>query len=155
MRTKKRLHPYVTPKIAHRLESYCAAKGITVSGFVDAAIEDRLNGDPKNLEVILKRLDRQDRAAAAHHRDHTVLMEAFAAFVRTWFAFQPPMADADKPASERLSARRFEQFIDFICRQLAGGGGFGTDVAKGLSGAVDSGSAVAPNPLRGPRDPSL
>jgi len=152
MRTKKRLHPYVTPELAQRLESYCAAQGITLSAFVQAAAEDRLKGEPKDLEVILRRLDRQDRAAAARQREQTVLMESFAAFVRIWFAHQPPIADIDKPASERLSAKRYEQFIDFVCRKLAGGSGFGAEVAKSRVGPADSGSTAAPNPLPGSRD---
>jgi hypothetical protein len=152
MRTKKRLHPYVTRDVEHRLESYCAATGITVSAFIEGAIEERLKGEPKDLEVILRRLDRQDRTAAARQREQTVLMESLAAFVRIWFAHQPPIADADKPGAERLSAQRYQQFIDFVCRQLAGGSGFGAEVAKSRVGQADSATTEAPNPLPGSRD---
>jgi class 3 adenylate cyclase len=149
MRTKKRLHPYVTPELAQRLESYCAARGITLSAFVEAAAEDRLKGEPKDLEVVLRRLDRQDRAAAARQREQTILMESFAAFVRIWLAHHPPLADADKPAAERLSASRYQKFIDYVCRQLAGGAGFGAEVAMGRVGTADSGTTAAPKPLAG------
>lgn len=136
MRTKKRLHPYVTREVERRLESYCAAKGITVSAFVEGAIEERLKGDPRDLDMILRRLDRQDRAFAAHQRDHAVMMESVAAFVRIWFAFQPPIPEADRAGYERMGARRYDQFLDVVAKQLATGRGFLADLTKGQTGAT-------------------
>lgn len=138
MRTKKRLHPYVTPDLAHRLESYCAAKGITVSAFVQGAVQDRLKGEAKDSELILRRLDRQDRAFAGQQRDQTILTESFGVFVRTWLALQPPMSDADKAASERLSGKRYRHFIDLVSKHLAAGHGLVADVAQSPTGLDDA-----------------
>jgi hypothetical protein len=152
MRTKQRLHPYVTPDLAHRLESYCAAKGITVSAFVQAAIQERLKGEPKDIELILRRLDRHDRASVAIQRDQAVLTESFGVFVRTWLALQPPMAEPDKSASERLSARRYDQFVGYVAKQLATGRGLAADVAKGPVGTAEAGAPPGQSSVVGRRD---
>lgn len=81
MRTRRRIHPYVTPDLAQRLVAYCAAKGITESAAVEAAIEDHLAGGERDNDVILRRLDRIGRASARQQRDLDVLTESFAVFI--------------------------------------------------------------------------
>jgi predicted DNA-binding protein len=150
MRTKKRLHPYVSPELAHRLESYCAAKGITESAFVQEAIEERLKGEPKDVDLLLRRLDRQDRALAAQYRDQAVLTEAFGFFVRTWLALQPPMVEPDKHAGERLGAKRYAHFVEYVSMQVATGRAFATDVANAPREKVSAGASPT-SPAPGPR----
>jgi hypothetical protein len=133
MRTRKRIHPYVTPDLAHRLTSYCAAKGITESSAVQAAVENHLDGEAKDNELIIRRLDRLGRASLGHQRDLALLTESFVFFAQVCFAFLPQMAEADKPAAERQSAKRYRQLVDFVSQQLAGGGGLAADVAKNRS----------------------
>ena len=123
MRTRKRIHPYVTPELAHRLTTYCAAKGITESAAVQAAVEDHLDGEAKDNEVIIRRLDRLGRASLGHQRDLALMTESFGLFLRMWFAFVPQMAEGDKPAADSLSARRYRQFVDSVSKQLATGDG--------------------------------
>ena len=62
MRTRLRMHPYVTRDLTHRVTAHCAAKGITVSAFVEAALEARLDGEAKDNEVIIRDLARLGRA---------------------------------------------------------------------------------------------
>jgi hypothetical protein len=151
MRSKKRLHPYVSPELAHRLESYCAAKGITASAFVQQAIEERLKGEPRDLDLLLRRLDRQDRALAAQQRDQAVLTESIGFFVRTWLALQPAMIEADKQAAERLGEKRYAQFVEYVSMQVATGRGFGMDVANVPRERNDVG-APSPSPIAGTRE---
>jgi hypothetical protein len=150
MRSKKRLHPYVSPDLAHRLESYCAAKGITASAFVQQAIEERLKGEPKDIDLLLRRLDRQDRALAVQQRGQSVLTESFGYFVRTWLALQPPMTDEDKQAAERLGAKRYGHFVECVARQVATGA-FATDVANAPREGNGSG-APPTRSIPGPRE---
>jgi hypothetical protein len=144
MRTRKRIHPYVTPELAHRLTTYCAAKEITESAAVQAAVEDHLDGEAKDNEVIIRRLDRLGRASLGHQRDLALMTESFGLFLRMWFAFVPQMAEGDKPAAESLSARRYRQFVDSVSTQLATGETFAADLTKNPPGSVAPGAGAAP-----------
>ena len=130
MRTRKRMHPYVTRDLEHRVVAHCAAKGITVSAFVEGALEARLDGEAKDNEVIKRDLARLGRGSMRHERELAVLTESLGAFVQMWFAFQPEMSEADKPAAERLSGRRYRDFVNYVSEQLATGSGLAADVAQ-------------------------
>ncbi len=119
MRTRKRMHPYVTRDLEHRAVAHCAAKGITVSAFVEGALEARLDGEAKDNEVIKRDLARLGRGSMRHERELAVLTESLGVFVKMWFAFQPEMPEADKPAAERLSDRRYRDFVNYVSEQLA------------------------------------
>jgi hypothetical protein len=143
MRTRKRIHPYVTHDLAHRLAAYCAAKGITESAFVQAAVEDRLDGEAKDNEVIIRDLSRLGRGSLGHQHDLAVLTESLGVFVRMWFAFQPEMPEADKDAADRLSGRRYRDYVRYVSKQLATGAGLAADVAQN-SPSVAAQSVGAP-----------
>ena len=130
MRTRKRMHPYVTRDLEHRAVAHCAAKGITVSAFVEGALEARLDGEAKDNEIIKRDLARLGRGSMRHERELAVLTESLGVFVRMWFAFQPEMSEADKPAADRLSGRRYRDFVNYVSEQLATGAGLAADVAQ-------------------------
>ena len=139
MRTRKRIHPYVTPPLAHRLTTYCAAKGITESAAVQTAVENHLDGEAKDNELILRRLDRLGRESLGHQRDLALLTEALSVFARMCFIYFPPMVEAEKAAAERLSGKRYLYLLDQVSKHLAAGSGLVADLAKNLpSGAAAS-----------------
>jgi hypothetical protein len=142
MRTRKRMHPYVTRDLDRRVTSHCAAKGITVSAFVEAALEARLDGEAKDNEVILRDLARLGRGSMGLQRGLAVLTESFSVFAGMWFGLLPPIADADRPAAEHLAARRFEHFVSRVAHQLATGPGLVAEVAKTSQASTAPGGGV-------------
>jgi hypothetical protein len=109
----------VVPELARRLSVYCGAKGLTESAAVQAAIEQYLDRGEKDNAIILRRLDRLGRASAQHQRDLEVVSEAFAIFVRRWVATLPELAPAEREVVDRLSAKRYQTFLDILARSLA------------------------------------
>lgn len=119
MRTRTRIHPYVVPEIAHRLTAYCGAKGLTESAAVEAAIEQYLDAGEKDNALILRRLDRLCRASAQHQRDLEVTSEALALFVRVWYAHTRQLTPEEREAGLRLSAKRYQAFLDLLAETLS------------------------------------
>lgn len=119
MRTRTRLHPYVLPEIANRLAAYCGAKGLSESAAVEAALSEYLDGGEKDNDLILRRLDRLARDSARQRRDLEVLSEAFAMYVRHWFKYVPERSQAEELATQRLSVKRFDDFIEWTSLAMA------------------------------------
>ena len=156
MRTRLRMHPYVTRDLTHRVMAHCAAKGITVSAFVEAALEARLDGEAKDNEVIIRDLARLCRGSMGVQRGLAVLTESFSVFAGMWFGFMPPIADADRPAAEHLATRRFEDFVSRVARRLATGPGLVAEVARSSEASDVPGGGVPPATVAsgGNRNPS-
>ena len=156
MRTRLRMHPYVTRDLTHRVTAHCAAKGITVSAFVEAALEARLDGEAKDNEVIIRDLARLGRGLMGLQRVLAVLTESFSVFVGMWFGLLPPIADADRPAADHLSARRFEDFVSRVALRLATGPSLAAEVARSseASAAPGGGEPTATAASGGSRTPS-
>jgi len=130
MRTRTRIHPYVVPDIARRLTAYCAAKGLTESAAVQAAVEQYLDGGEREGALILRRLDRLGRASAQHQRDLEILSEGFAVFFQLWAMYVPNYSKAESDAASRRAGQLFDQYIGIVSRQLAAGPRFASRVVK-------------------------
>jgi hypothetical protein len=154
MRTKLRNHPYLTRDLTHRITAHCAAAGITMSAFFQGACEDRLDGEAKHNEVIIRDLARLGLGSKGHQHDLAVLSESFAVFVRMWFAFLPPFADADWPDLERIGTKRFRDFVRFVSDQLDTGPGLVAEVTnRPTAGAAPGVGATAAPASGGNRTP--
>jgi hypothetical protein len=136
MRTRARIHPYVATDVARRLTAYCAAKGLTESAAVQAAIEQYLDAGEKDNALILRRLDRLGRAATRQQRDLEVLSEAFAVYVRFWCAYLPAYSSAEMDAARRAGGQRYERFVEHVSDQLAAGQRLASRVVKEDSSAT-------------------
>jgi hypothetical protein len=101
------------------LVAYSAAKGLTESAAVQAALEEYLDGDEKDSAVIIRRLDRLGRAVVRQQRDVEVLSEAFALFVRLWSAYQPELSATEKEAATRKGAKFYQGYLQYLSEQLA------------------------------------
>ena len=135
MRTRARIYPYLATDVACRLTAYSAAKGLTESAAVQAAIEQYLDAGEKDNALILRRLDRLGRAATRQQRDLEVLSEAFAVYVRYWCAYVPEYSPAEVDVARRAGAKRYEGFVEHVSSQLAAGQRLASRVVKEDSSA--------------------
>ena len=118
-----RLLPYVDAPIAKRLQAFSAATGITASAVVEAALGQYLD-QISDAKLLMRRLDRLGRAQARAHRDVELLSEAFATWIKLWFAHTPQIPE-DAKASARISAHaRYRQFVTHLAEQMAEGSRF-------------------------------
>jgi hypothetical protein len=124
-----RLQPYVPPELAERLSAFCAATSATESGAVQAALGQYLD-QTGDMTLLLRRLDRLGRAGERTQRDLELLSQAFAFWLRLWFASVPNLAQ-DAKASARITAEnRYKHFVEHLAEQFAGGKRFLDDLPR-------------------------
>jgi hypothetical protein len=115
--------------LRERLAAYCAASRVTESAVVCEALEKYLDrtGD---LELILRRLDRQSRALDRLERDVDMNSQAFGLFVRLWFAHMPRIAQEARAAATASAEARYRRFLDRLAQLIARGGRFIDDLTQ-------------------------
>jgi hypothetical protein len=97
------------------LSSYCAASSIAERAVFEEAVQQYVDG-VGDLALVLRRLDRLGRAGARLHRDVELLSEAFAVFVRLWFAHTPTIPDDGKAAARSTAESRYRLFVVSVRR---------------------------------------
>lgn len=130
MRERQRIQPYISRALSKRLRAYCGAKGATESAVVEAAVQDYLDGDAKDNALIMRRLDRLGRAAIRQERDVAVVSEAFATFVRLWFAHTPEIPEAERGFAVRGAQGRYQKFLDHVAGKFASGSRLVAEVVR-------------------------
>jgi CRP-like cAMP-binding protein len=129
IRTQRvRLHPYVEEARAKRLSTYCAATGIASSSVIEAALRQYLD-ETSDKTLILRLLGRLARAQVRTQRDLEVLSEAFAVWVRIWFAHTPRIEDGTELA-RRTAESRYARFVEQIAERFSGGERFLDDLPR-------------------------
>ena len=130
MRSERvRLQPYVDAPLAKQLAAYSAAMGTTTSFVVQAALRQYLDRtDDKTL--LLGQLARLRRACDRTQRDLEIHMEAFAIYVKLWFAHTPYIPDDGKDSARRTAESRFAQFQEYLVEQFQGGRRFVDDLPR-------------------------
>jgi hypothetical protein len=126
-RGRVRLQSYVNPPLADRVGRFCAAMGISESALVKSALEQYLDGTA-DATLVLRRLDRLGRAGARTQRDLELLSEAFAVYIRVWFAHTPNVPEDAKPGARRHAEGRYQQFVQHVAEQFSGGRRFLDDL---------------------------
>lgn len=127
--TRVRLQPYVDAPLARQLAAYGAASGMTTSFIVQAALRQYLDRtDDKTL--LLGQLARLRRACDRTQRDLEIYMEAFAIYVKLWFAHTPHIPDHNKDYARRTAESRFAQFQEHLVEQFQGGRRFVDDLPR-------------------------
>jgi len=147
-RGRVRLQPYVDGALAQRLDQFCAATDVTESAVVVAAIRQYLDGT-SDATLVLRRLDRLGRAVARNHRDVELLSEAFAVFVRLWFAHTPVIPEAAKGSVRASAESRYRQFVEHVAEQFSGGRRFLDDLPHEAIGDEGELAAVAESAAMG------
>lgn len=126
---KVKLQGYITRDNDRAMSKYLAAyPKKSKSSVIDAALSDFFN-NTTDSDVLYRRLDRQQRAVGKVSRDLEVLQEAFAVFVRIWFAHTPRVGEGERDSAQAYASKRYEQYCDFVSKQLAQGHTFIDDIA--------------------------
>jgi hypothetical protein len=141
-RGRVRLLPYVEAALAGRLDEYCAATDVTESAVIGAAIRQYLDGT-SDATLLLRRLDRLGRAAARSQRDVELLSEAFAVFMRLWFAHTPTIPEDGKSAARAIAESRYRQFVEHVAEQFSAGRRFLDDLPHESIGDGEELTALA------------
>jgi hypothetical protein len=130
IRTQRvRLHPYVEEALAKRLSAYCAATGIASSSVIEAALRQYLD-ETSDKTLILRLLGRLARAQVRTQRDLEVLSEAFAVWVRVWFAHTPRIDDGAMELARRTAESRYARFVEQVAERFSGGERFLDDLPR-------------------------
>lgn len=147
-----RLQSYVEPPVAERVDKFCAAAGLSQSALIKSSVCKYLDGT-NDATLLLRRLDRIGRAIDRGHRDQEFHSEAFAVFVRLWFAHTPSLPEDAKRAARMIAETRYKQFVEHVVEQFSGGRRFLDDlpkesVADETELAALSGKATGPKPRK-------
>ena len=158
----QRIYPYLAPQLRERLTKHCAADHTTESAVVREALDQYFGGGTSDFALVLRRLDRLSRALERVHRDVEILSQAFAMFVRLWFAHTPRLPREARPAAKASAEARYRQFLDHVAERVASGKRFVDDLPQERIADDDelaaiaeaSGKPPAP-PGSGPGEPPL
>lgn len=126
-----RLLPYVPEELAERVANVSACTGATESSIVEGALRQYLD-DTADKTLLLRRLDRLGRALARDHRDLELLSQAFAVFVRLWFAHTPRVGEDEKSKARFDAHNRYKQFAEHVGKLFGDGRRFIDDLPQEL-----------------------
>ena len=132
-----RLNLFIQPEHAKRLDELAAAKGVSKSSIVAAALASWLSPDAADQReaAIAKRLDRLARHAERMERDQNISIETLALFIRYYLTVSTPIPEAHQDAARAQGKARFEQFVEQLGRQLLRGRSLVRDVVDELNPA--------------------
>jgi hypothetical protein len=148
-----RHQPYLHPEDSKRLVAHCAATNTSESAVFREALARYFYNVPSEADLLLRRLDRVQLRLARTQRDVELLTEAFAVFVKLWFAHTPQVAERDKGVARTAAEGRYAQFVEYVSRQFGGGRRFVDDLPQEIIGDERELAAMAETP-RGATDAS-
>jgi hypothetical protein len=127
-----RHQPYLQREESKRLEAHCAATRTSESAVIREALARYFGDAPRDGELVMRRLDRVLRGQARTQRDLELLTEAFALFVKFWFAHTPAVAEQSRGAARASAEARYGQFVEYVSRQFSAGRRFLDDLPRDL-----------------------
>ncbi len=109
--------------LGDQLGREAARRGVTQTALVEAALRGFLTPEAADRrdEVLIRRLDRITRSLGRLSRDHVVISETLALFVRYFLVVTPPVSDDEQDAARALGLERFEYFVTQLAERIAGG----------------------------------
>ena len=113
-------HPRIDRELARQLKIYCTNRRTTVTSVFDAALRDYF-ADAKDATLIMRRLDRNDRATAVLRQTVDLLSETFIAFIQCYFTNTPELPEAQRKLGAVAARRRLDELLDAAARRYAGG----------------------------------
>ncbi len=113
-------HPWIELDLARQLKAYCAARRATETSVFNAALRDYF-ADAKDSTLVMRRLDRNDRAVAVVRQTIDLLSETVIAFVQSYFTNTPEVSDAQRKLGATSARRRLDELLDAAARRYAGG----------------------------------
>lgn len=87
--------------------------------------------------LLVRRLDRLQRALALEHRDVELLSEAFGRYMRLWFLAHASSADAVKAAGRGAAEAQYKKFAQHLGAEFMQGHRFVDDVPVEASAGED------------------
>lgn len=127
--SRQQIHPYLPLELHKRLRAYCAARGVTETSVVQAALKDYLD-DTNDKTLLMRRLDRMSRALDRVQRDQDITAEAIAVFVQVWLGYAPRLEGTEREAARRSGNARYQQFLEEVARRYAAGSRLVDDIVK-------------------------
>lgn len=121
--SRKNIHPYLSDDLLARFKKYCAATNATESSVVEEALQ-RFFDDRYDVQLILRRLDRQGRSIDRIKRDLDFFAQAFSVFVQVWFAHAPKLPDDARATANSMAQKRYGDFVEYVARSCASGDRF-------------------------------
>ena len=112
--------PWIDRDLANQLKVYCAARRITETSVFNAALRDYL-AEAKDMTLIMRRLDRNDRAVAVVRQAVEMLSETFVAFLLSHFTNTAEMPEPQRKLGATTARRRLADVLDEAARRFAGG----------------------------------
>ena len=135
-------HPWIDLDLARQLKAYCAARGATETSVFNAALRDYF-ADAKDSTLIMRRLDRNDRAVAVVRQTVDLLSEMMIAFVQSYFTNTPEMPESQRKLGATAARRRLDELLDAAARRYAGGSRLLDVLPKDQVGDAEELEAVA------------
>jgi hypothetical protein len=124
-----RLQPYVDAPVAQQLAAYSAATGKTTSSVVQSALRQYLDRTDDKV-LLMGQIAGLRRAWDRTQRDLEIHMEAFAVYVKLWFAYTPHIPDNAVDSARTEAESRFAQFQECVIEQFQGGRRFVDDLPR-------------------------
>ena len=122
-----RIHPYLPRALRAQLLQHCASVNATEASVVEAAIRKYIDGTGDKT-LLFRRLDRLGRSIQRLERDLDLHMEAFAIWVKLWFAHTPSVPEDAKRSARQLAESRYRQFVEHVAEQFNAGRRFMQDL---------------------------
>lgn len=123
--------------LSRQLDERARNRKVTRTDVVEAALASLLTPDQEErFEAIVgRRLDRLGRQLDRIEWQLDLSNEAFAMFVRSWFANNPQLPDAALRAAQASSRKRWSAFIDSLSRRMELGPKLQDELSRDLPGA--------------------
>lgn len=122
IKPKCRHQLYLDEDITEKLEALAAKPGTSKSAILADAVKGWLTrrGSQELDDRFGLRLERISKQLGRIERDHQIVMESLALFIRYQLTINAPLPEPEK-AARAIGRDRFEAFIDQVGRSLAAG----------------------------------
>ena len=127
MTNRVRIQPYVSADQFRKLRAYSAARSLTVSAVIGAALGEYLERDEVEDALLVRRLDSVTQAVEQLRRDLDALAVGFGKFVKYSFFSAPATVD-DKVV--RRAETLYREFLGKVGEQLRAGVSFTRQVLR-------------------------
>lgn len=122
--SRRRLNIFLEPAHASRLDALAAAKAISKSSIIAAALSAYLSAEGPNDRIagVGRRLDALSRQFDHLERDQTILVETLALWIRHQLSATTPIPEGLQDAARAQGRARFADFVTQLARHLQRGG---------------------------------
>jgi hypothetical protein len=118
MRHAIRIQPYLSPDLHQKLRAYAAARSLTVSAVISAALAEYLGRDGVEDGLIMRRLDGVADVVGQLKREIETLAVGFGTFAWHSFLRGPVVADA---GVVRQAETQYNAFLNQVAQQVRQG----------------------------------